>query len=89
MRPESTPVHYLLLIGTEYLRIFYFPDLLPANAILLMVVLMLHIGYNEATIDLLSELSPYGVRVWDNQNRKQVIYLKYQISSTRFLMIFR
>lgn len=28
--------------------------------------------YNKSTIDPLSELSPYGARVWDNQNRRRI-----------------
>lgn len=46
---------------------------------------MLHKGYNVATIDLLSELSPYGVLVWDNQNRKQVILFEGINDPTEFL----
>ena len=42
----------------------------------LWLTLILHKSYNISTIDPLSELSPYGVRVWDNQNRKRVLLLE-------------
>ena len=32
--------------------------------------------YNVDTIDPFFELSPYGVRAWDNQDRKRVFLFK-------------
>ncbi len=61
----------------------------PTSWYSLWLTLMLLTGYNISTIDPLSELSPYGVRAWDNQDRKRVFYLKSQMSSILLLITRR